>query len=196
MWDQITYPFPNFKDSVFGFDFRTRYLDATFRRDFQTRYSNSIFGRTIRTDSQTRFTDSILRLDFHTWILNSDKLLHLAHYNGCNYRVATELTENSSLTFPELPPQIPVTQATYTQHWLLIFFWQNLFTSTPKWVNLLKRISVQGDIFHTMKIVDILGEHHAKHEIVLDLTKTASLHAYSCPVSPTFLCKFCKKCPQ
>ena len=40
----------------------------------------------------------------------------------------------------------------------------------------MKRISVQGDIFHTMKIVDILGEHHAKHETVLDLTKTASLH--------------------
>ena len=169
-----------------GLRFRVWFSDSIFRRDIQTRFSDTIFELDIWTHYSDRFSDSILRLDFHTWILNSDKLLHLAHYNGCNYRVATELTENSSLTFPELPPQIPVTQATYTQHWLLIFFWQNLFTSTPKWVNLLKRISVQGDIFHTMKIVDILGEHHAKHEIVLDLTKTASLHCLQLSSLPHF----------
>ena len=34
---------------------------------------------------------------------------------------------------------------------------------------------VQDDIFHTMKVVDILVEHHAKHETILDWTKTASL---------------------
>ena len=33
----------------------------------------------------------------------------------------------------------------------------------------------QDDIFHTMKIVDILGKHHAKHEAVLDLTKNSLL---------------------
>ena len=39
----------------------------------------------------------------------------------------------------------------------------------------------QDDIFHTMKIVDILGKHHAKQEAVLDLTKTASLQLSSLP---------------
>ena len=42
------------------------------------------------------------------------------------------------------------------------------------------------DIFHTMKIVDILGEHQAKHEIVLNLTKTASLLPLQ-PSSPPLL---------
>ena len=35
---------------------------------------------------------------------------------------------------------------------------------------------VHGIIVHTMKIVDILGEHHAKHENMLDLTITVSLY--------------------
>ena len=34
---------------------------------------------------------------------------------------------------------------------------------------------VQDDVFHTMKIVGVLGEHHAKRETILDLTKTDSL---------------------
>ena len=42
-------------------------------------------------------------------------------------------------------------------------------------VVLFRYVSTQDDIFHTMKIVDILGKHHAKHEAVLDLRKTASL---------------------
>ena len=33
----------------------------------------------------------------------------------------------------------------------------------------------QYDIFHTLKIVDILGKYHAKHETVLDLRKIATL---------------------
>ena len=74
--------------------FRARYSDSIFGLDIWTRYLDSIFGR----DIWTRFSDLILRLDFRTWILNSDKLLHPAHYNGCNYRVATEFIENSSLT--------------------------------------------------------------------------------------------------
>ena len=54
----------------------------------------------------------------------------------------------------------------------------------------MKRISVQGDIFHTMKIVDILGEHHAKHETALDLTKIASLHCLQLSSLPHFPMKF------
>ena len=94
-----------FSGSIFRLDIKTWYSDAIFGRDIRTRYSDSIFGRDIR---------SILRLDSQTWILNSDKLLHPTHYNGCNYRVATEFTENSSLTFPKLPTKIPLTQATNT----------------------------------------------------------------------------------
>ena len=94
-----------YSDSIFGLDIRTRYSDSIFGLDIRTRYSDSIFGLNIRT----RFSYLILRLDFRTWILNSDKLLHPAHYNGCDYRVATEFTENSSLTFTKLPAQILVT---------------------------------------------------------------------------------------
>ena len=37
-----------------------------------------------------------------------------------------------------------------------------------------------------MKTVDILGEHHAKHETVLDLTKTASLQSLQLSSLPHF----------
>ena len=109
--------------------FRARFSDLIFGFDIRTRYSDSIFGLDIRT----RFSDLILRLDFCTWILNSDKLLHPAHYNGCNYRVATEFTENNSLTFPKPPAQILVKRVTNVQHWI---FLQNIFITTPKLVNL------------------------------------------------------------
>ena len=49
------------------------------------------------------------------------------------------------------------------------------------------------DIFHTMKIVDFLGEHQAKHEIVLNLTKTAIQSPHSC-LKPMQI--FVKKSPQ
>ena len=91
---------------------RARFSDSICGLDIRTRYSDSIFGLDIRT----RFSYLILRLDFRTWILNSDKLLHPAHYNGCDYRVATEFTENSSLTFPKLPAQILVKRVTNVQH--------------------------------------------------------------------------------
>ena len=96
---QVLHLRARFSDSMCGFNIRTRYSDA-------------IFG----LDIWTRFSDLILRLDFHTWILNSDKLLHPAHYNGCDYRVATEFTENSSLTFSKLPAQILVKRVTNVQH--------------------------------------------------------------------------------
>ena len=97
---------------IYGLDFLTRYADSIFGLDIRTRYSDSIFGLDIRT----RFSDLILRLDFRTWILNSDKLLHPTHYNECDYRVATEFTENSSLTLPKLPAQILVKWVTNVQH--------------------------------------------------------------------------------
>ena len=109
---QVLHLRARFSDSICGFNIRTRYSDSIFRLDIQTRYLDSIFGLDIRT----RFSDLILRLDFRTWILNSDKLLHPAHYNGCDYRVATEFTENSSLTFPKLPAQILVKWVTNVQH--------------------------------------------------------------------------------
>ena len=102
---QVLHLRARFSDSIFWLDIRTRYSDSIFGLDIRIPYSDSIFGLDIRT----RFSYLILRLDFRTWILNSDKLLHPAHYNGCDYRVATEFTENSSLTFPKLPAQILVT---------------------------------------------------------------------------------------
>ena len=109
---QVLHLWARFSDSICGLNIRTRYSDPIFGLDIRTRYSDSIFGLDIRT----RFSDLILRLDFRTWILNSDKLLHPAHYNGCDYRVATEVRENSSMTFPKLPAQILVKRVTNVQH--------------------------------------------------------------------------------
>ena len=41
-----------------------------------------------------------------------------------------------------------------------------------------------------MKIVDILGEHHAKYETILGLTKTASLHCLQLSSLPHFPMQF------
>ena len=83
-----------FSGSIFWLDIQTLYSDSMFRRDNRTRYSDAMFGLDIRTRYSDRFSDSILRLDSHTWILNLDKSLHPTHYNGCNYKAATEFTEN------------------------------------------------------------------------------------------------------
>ena len=107
VWDWIIYPFPNFKD-IFGFNFRTRYLDSIFRRDTQTRYSDAIVGHDIRTDSQTRYSDSIFRLEFWTQI--NYFIPHII------MDVITGLPQSSQKIFPWLFPNCQHKSHSLEQH--------------------------------------------------------------------------------
>ena len=71
--------FPNFKYSIYGLDFLTRYVDSIFGLDIRTRYSDSIFGLDIRT----RYSDSIFGRDSHTWF--SDSIFALEFWTLISY---------------------------------------------------------------------------------------------------------------
>ena len=153
--DSITYPFPNFKGSVFRFNFEARYSDAIFGHDIRTRYSNSIFGLDIRTwystDSQTRFSDLIFILEF--WTQKSYFIPHII------MDVITGLPQSSQKIVPWLFPNFQHKFHSLEQQIPSInFFWQNLFISTPKSVNFLNRWSINVVLFKYVSTRYL--EHH------------------------------------